>query len=102
MAPSDDLPEQTRLTLVIAHPSLVVNADEVNGKLKPYIEKIASKRGNSERIYRNTILFLVPTEIGMNQLQIDLRELMACNKIRSDYMGQLSQEQKKDIQDKNS
>jgi len=38
----------------------------------------------------------------MNQLQIDLRELMACNKIRSDYMGQLSQEQKKDIQDKNS
>lgn len=27
MAPSDDLPEQTRLTLVIAHPSLLVNAD---------------------------------------------------------------------------
>ncbi len=98
--PSDDLPEQTRLTLVIAHPSLLVNADEVNGKLKPYIEKIANKKGNSERIYRNTILFLVPTEIGMNQLQIDLRELMACNKIRSDYTGQLSQEQKKDIGDK--
>ncbi len=100
MAPSDELPELTRLTLVIAHPSLLVNADEVNGKLKPYIEKIANKRGNNERIYRNTILFLVPTEIGMNQLQIDLRELIACNKIRSDYLGQLSQEQKKDIQDK--
>lgn len=98
--PTDDIPEQTRLTLVISHPSLLVNADEVNGKLKPYIEKIATRRGNSERIYRNTILFLVPTEIGMNQLQLELKEFLACNKIRTDYMGQLSQEQKNDLQEK--
>lgn len=98
--PADDLPEQTRLTLVIAHPSLLVNADAVNGKLKPYVEKIANKRGNSDRIYRNTILFLVPSEIGMNQLLIELREWMACRKIRTDYQGQLSQEQKSDLQEK--
>jgi len=100
VSPQDDLPEQTRLTLVITHPSLLVNADVVNGKLKPYIEKVANKRGNNERIYRNTILFLVATEIGMNQLHMELKELMACNKIRSDYMGQLSVEQKTDIQNK--
>lgn len=100
VAPSDDLPEQTRLALVIAPPSLLVNADVVNGKLKPYIEKIANKKGNSERIYRNTMLFLVPTEIGMNQLHIDLRELMACTKIKSDYSGQLSSEQKTDLNTK--
>lgn len=98
--PSDDLPEQTRLTLIISHPSLMVNADEVNGNLKPYIEKIANKRGSNERIYRNTILFLVPTEMGMNQLLIDNRELMACKKIKSEYQGQLSQEQKTDLQEK--
>jgi len=98
--PTDDLPEQTRLTLVIAHPSLLVNAEVVNGNLKPYVEKIANKRGNSDRIYRNTILFLVPTEIGMNQLLIELREMLACRKIKTDYQGQLSQEQKSDLQEK--
>lgn len=98
--PADDLPEQTRLTLVITHPSLLVNADVVNGNLKPYIEKVANKRGNNERIYRNTILFLVATEIGMNQLHTELKELMACNKIRSDYSTQLSTEQKNDLQGK--
>ena len=100
VAPSDDLPEQTRLTLVIAHPSLIVNADVLNGKLKPYIEKVASKRGNYERIYKNTILFLVATEMGINQLHIELRELIACNKIKTDYAGQLSQEQKNDLLEK--
>jgi len=100
VAPSDDLPEQTRLTLVIAHPSLIVNADEVNGKLKAYLERVAYKRGNNERIYKNTILFLVATEIGINQLHIELREFIACNKIRSDYAGQLSTEQKNELSEK--
>jgi len=100
VAPSEDLPEQTRLTLVIAHPSLIVNTDVVNGKLKPYIEKVASKRGNNERIYKNTILFLVATELGINQLHIELRELIACNKIKTDYSGQISQEQKTDLLEK--
>jgi hypothetical protein len=100
VAPSDDLPELTRLSLIVAHPSLIVNTDVVNGKLKPYIEKVASKRGNNERIYKNTILFLVATEIGINQLHIELKELMACNKIRTDYAGQLSQEQRNELSDK--
>lgn len=100
VAPSDDLPEQTRLTLVVAHPSLIVNEDVLNGKLRSYIEKVASKRGNYERIYKNTILFLVTTELGINQLHIELRELIACNKIKTDYAGQLSQEQKNDLLEK--
>ncbi|MDX8340543.1 DUF499 domain-containing protein [Draconibacterium sp. IB214405] len=98
--PTDDLPEQKRLTLVVAHPSLLVNADVVNGKLKPYIEKLANKRGNNERIYRNTLLFLVPTEVGMSQLHTELRELMACNKIRSEYNSQLNQAQKGELKEK--
>jgi len=100
VAPSDDLPEQTRLTLVVAHPSLIVNTEVVNGKLKQYLEKVASKRGNNERIYKNTILFLVATEIGINQLQIELTEFIACNKIRIDYADQLSHEQKNELSEK--
>lgn len=98
--PTDDLPEQKRLTLVIPHPSMLVNAEAVNGKLKPYIEKMANKRGNNERIYRNTILFLVPTELGITQLLSELQELMACNKIRIDYLSQLNQAQKNEIGEK--
>jgi hypothetical protein len=98
--PTDDLSEQTRLTLVIAHPSMLVNADVVNGKLKPFIEKVASKRGNSERIYRNTILFLVATEVGITQLIIELQELIACNKIHSDYRSTLNPAQRTELVEK--
>jgi len=45
-------------------------------------------------------LFLVATEIGINQLHIELREFIACNKIRSDYTGQLSIEQKNELSEK--
>ncbi len=66
VAPSDDIPEQKGLTLIIAHSSLIVKTEQINGNLKPYIEKMAQKRGNSERVYKNIILFLVANEMGIN------------------------------------
>lgn len=95
--PSEDLPEQMKPTLVILSPDYLANPNEVNGKTKPFIEKLATKKGNSERIYRNTMLFLVCSEIGIGKLQDDVRSYLACQKISADYNSQLNAEQKADI-----
>jgi hypothetical protein len=97
VCPTEDVPEQQKITLVILPPGLTVKMDEINGGTKKYIEKLATKRGNSERIFRNTILFLAATEIGIGKLNSDIREYLACQKISADYQTQLEREQKEDL-----
>ena len=95
--PSEDIPEQMKPTLVILSPQYLANPNDVNGKTKPIIEKLATKKGNSERIYRNTMLFLLCSEIGIGKLQDDIKNYLACQKISSEYSSQLNNEQKTDI-----
>ena len=95
--PAEDIPEQTRPTLVILSPACAANPHNVNGKTKRLIEKLATKKGNSERIYRNTMLFLACSEQGLGKLQDDTRNFLACQKINHDYASQLTPEQKTDI-----
>ena len=95
--PSEDIPEQMRPTLVILSPAYAANPHDVNGKTKTLIEKLATKKGSSERIYRNTMLFLVCSEMGLGKLQDDVKNYLACQKIHHDYASQLPPEQKADI-----
>jgi hypothetical protein len=83
--PTEDIPEQQKLTLIILGPQYLANPDRVNGDTKKRIKKTATKRGNSERIYRNTMLFLVCSEIGIARLRQDVGEYLACLKIRDEY-----------------
>lgn len=96
--PGDEIPEQTRPALIILHPRYSANPAVVNGNTKPIIEKIATKKGNSERKYRNTILFLICSEQAIGKLQSDTRDYLACVKIRQEYHTQLELEQKQEIQ----
>ncbi len=95
--PSEDIPEQMKPTLVILSPEYLANPNEINGKTRRIIEKIATKKGSSERIYRNTMLFLVCSEMGVGKLQDDMRNYLACHKINHEYASQLTTEQKADI-----
>jgi len=95
--PSEDIPEQMKPTLVLLHPRYTGSPEQVNGKTKPVIERIATKKGNSERIYRNTILFLVCSEMGLSKLQSGMRDYLACQKINTEYNSQLEKEQREDI-----
>ena len=95
--PSEEIPEQMKLTLVILSPQYLANPREVNGLSRPIIEKLATKKGNSERIYRNTMLFLLCSEMGIGKLQDDVKNYLACQKISSEYSSQLNNEQKIDI-----
>lgn len=95
--PSEDIPEQMKPTLVILSPKYLASPNEVNGNTKPVIEKLATKKGNSERIYRNTMLFLICSEIGIGKLQEDIKNYLACTKISTEYNTQLNPEQKSEI-----
>ena len=97
VAPSEDIPEQQKPTLIILHPRYQALPDKINGNIRPVIERLATKKGNSERIYRNTMLFLVCHEMGYNRLESLTREYLACQKISLEYSSQLEREQKEDI-----
>ncbi len=95
--PSEDIPEQQKPTLIILSPKYLANPDQLNGNTKPIIEKIATKKGNSERIYRNTMLYLVCSEVTFGKLQADIRDYLACSKISLEYSNQLERDQKDDV-----
>lgn len=95
--PSGDIPEQLRPTLIILGPNHLANPSQVNGHTKPFIEQLATKKGNSERIYRNTLLFLLCSEQGIGRLNSDIREFLACQKISREYNAQLEREQRDDL-----
>jgi predicted AAA+ superfamily ATPase len=95
--PSADIPEQKKPTLIILSPRHSANPAEINGNTRPIIEKLATKKGNSERIYRNTMLFLVCSEIALPKLKTDVGEYLGCQKIQTDYQTQLEKEQKDDL-----
>jgi hypothetical protein len=95
--PSEDIPEQQKPTLIILSPKYTANAQTVNGHTRPLVEKLATQKGNSQRIYRNTLLFLVCSEIGIGKLNADARDFLACQKISQEYGSQLEREQKDEI-----
>jgi predicted AAA+ superfamily ATPase len=96
--PGDEIPEQLRPALIILPPKYSANPSVINGNTKPVIEKIATKKGNSERKYRNTMLFLICSENAIGKLQSDVKDYLACQKIRQEYSTQLEMEQKQEIQ----
>lgn len=98
--PSDDIPEQTKPTMIVLSPKYQANINEVNGKTGEMIKKLATKKGNGERVYRNTILFLVCTEIGASKLYKDVTEYLSCLKIKEDYKTQLEKDQIDDLKQK--
>lgn len=95
--PSEDIPEQLKPTLLILSPVHMAQSNGINGKTLLIIEKIATKKGNSERIYRNTLLFLLCSELGIGKLQSEVREYLACQKISVEYNSQLEPEQRQDL-----
>lgn len=94
--PKGDIPELKSPSLIIMHPSLYANG---NKKLDNTIKEIALKKGNSDRIYRNTILFLTLSEQGKSVLYNVVREYLACTKIKEDYTN-LENDQKIELKNR--
>ena len=98
--PSEDVPEQQKLTLIILHPSHLSGSNGLGKETTNLIQKLATKKGNSERIYRNTILFWVASEAVIGKLSSDVKDYLACQQISADYGTQLERDQKDDLKRK--
>lgn len=96
--PSEDIPEQKALTLVIMHPKYAIPIDKVDNASARFITNTATKRGQSDRVYRNTMIYLACSEAGRASLNTKLADFLACNKILSDYSGALERDQKTEIE----
>jgi predicted AAA+ superfamily ATPase len=97
--PSTDIIERDKLTLILLNPNYtaLASAADMPENTRNFIQRIATKKGNSERIYRNTILFLVCSEMGSNKLKEETRSYLACQTVSREYASQLSKEQRADI-----
>ncbi len=97
--PSADIPEQKNLALVIFGPDALAAAT-LNEGVKAKIKKIATTKGNSPRVYRNTMLFLLCTEHGYAILSEKIKDFLACKRILDEYAGSLERDQKSDVTDR--
>lgn len=98
--PTGDVPEQQKLTLIILNPQFHADENAVAENTRKYIEQIATKKGNSERIYRNTMLFLGVNNHSLTILMNTVKEFLACEKISNDYNSQLERDQKDELRKK--
>lgn len=99
--PTGDVPEQKQLTFVVMHPKYTVAAGgNVSRTAELAIKQMAQMKGSSQRVYRNTMLYLLCSEAGKAALSMKLREYLACDKIIKEYGGQLDPEQRKDVADR--
>ena len=99
--PTGDVPEQKQLTFVVMHPKYTVAAGgEVSRSAQQAVKQMAQMKGSSQRVYRNTMLFLICSEAGRAALSMKLREYLACDKIITEYSSQLDQDQRKDVADR--
>lgn len=96
--PPADVPEQEKLTLVVMGPKCALPAAGWEQSAAAYaVKEIALKKGNSDRVYRNTIFYLAPTEAGLAAAKTKLQEFLACRKIMDEYKGQLDKDQMADV-----
>ena len=86
--PAEDLPEQKSITLLILPPSL---AWDENGGAKATIQErvrsISTRCGGKDRLYRNTLLFMVGTKRGLTRLRQSHREQRSFGKRARGLLG---------------
>jgi len=95
--PADDIPEQQKPTLIVLGPDKPATHDGVSTKARGRIERLATKRGNNERLYRNTLLFLLPSQAGLGKLTESVTTYLASQRVSSEYGSQLDAEQRADL-----
>lgn len=98
--PPEDIPEQKKPTLIILGPNYQKTQEGLTKETEQWISNLATKKGNTDRIYRNTMLFLVANELGYNKLKESISDYLASQTIRDDYRSQLEDTQEKELKRK--
>ena len=96
--PTEDLPEQRSLTLLILPPSIGWEENaEAKSAIQERVKAISLKCGGKDRLYRNTLIFLAGTARGLAKLRQAYQQHTALEGVRADYWDQLDEEQRGDL-----
>lgn len=95
--PASDIPEQKSLTLIVMHPAMTVQSLKPIGDTEQAIVNLATKRGNSDRVYRNTMLFLMCSESGKVALADKVGDFLAAKRVIDEYNTRLDSDQRHDL-----
>jgi hypothetical protein len=99
--PQPDLPEQKVLSLLIMPPNCTWTEEgQLWDGAVARVKELSGKCGSKDRIYSNTLLFLLPNQRGLNRLRKELREVAALEAIKRDYGSQLDPEQLEELKTK--
>ncbi len=99
--PPADLPEQKLLTLLIMPPDCAwIDEGMMGNAAKDRVMEISKQCGSKDRLYRNTLLFLLPNPRGLTRLRKELREVAALEAVKRDYASQLDPEQVDELKQK--
>lgn len=98
VAPGKDLSEQRKLTLCILEPALTWSEDSRSRTaVVNHVMAVSLHCGTKDRRFRNTLLFLAPTQRGLIALRGKLHERAALEGVREDYSDQLDTDQSADL-----
>jgi hypothetical protein len=101
VSPQADLPEQKALTLLIMPPDNVWDEGQLSSEaVKGRVKELSQKCGSKDRLYRNTLLFLLPNQRGLTRLRKELREVAALEAVKRDYASQLDPDQLDELRQK--
>jgi hypothetical protein len=104
--PEIDLPEQRSLNLLILPPQHVHTENGGTGQphlpssVEAHIMRLSKKCGRGDRLYRNTLLFLIPSSRGLSRLRAAFIDSVALEAVKKDYGGQLDNEQTAELADR--
>ncbi len=98
VSPGVDLPEQKSLTLLVMPVDFAYSeSNDASSAVQQRVLELNLNCGRKERHYRNTLLFLIPSERGLSLLRQSLREQVALKEVLRDYRSQLDKEQKDEL-----
>ena len=101
--PQPDLPEQKVLTLLVMPPDCVWSDEPLlvgMGGARDRVLELSQKCGTKDRLYRNTLLFVLPNQRGLARLRKELREVAALEAVKRDYASQLDPDQLEELKGK--
>jgi hypothetical protein len=81
-----DIPDTPEIKLVI-----------VSQKDEGFMKNVLESKGDSPRVYRNTIFFLCPSDIERNELLTSIKRSIAYQQIQADKTLKLTDEQRREV-----
>jgi hypothetical protein len=81
-----DIPDIPEIKLVI-----------VSQKDEGFMKNVLKSKGDSPRVYRNTIFFLCPSDIERNELLTSIKRSIAYQQIQADKTLKLTDEQRREV-----